>query len=323
MCVVTAQTPLMTEIVTSSVEEVAQVNTPSISLKPEVSESKDENASSTSLQTVDSNVESGNAAKTATLFDDIFDTDGESSVSLMEDTLSKNYKGLSHPASLFSGDLSDVPRLRSIHVTAGYRDGIADGKSQSVQAGFDEGYSLGAVIGLDVGWILGILEGLIVAMAAKEREQMRIWEEENTRQIFNSRVTTTACYLADLTIEDEGLRFSSKKPHGSYDESQSVLATGNMNADENSYVVSRLRVLQFEAEKSLSAANLFGSEFFGEDGIWLYDLPRASEDSNGLNIDGFEEVAAAHPRIKAWKKVALQWAERLEIDLNALEQINN
>lgn len=56
---------------------------------------------------------------------------------------------------------SDVPRLRSQHSTAGYRDGIAHGKSTSVQGGFDEGYRYGAAVGLGVGYLLGILDGII------------------------------------------------------------------------------------------------------------------------------------------------------------------
>src|ERR1700761_2373964 len=43
---------------------------------------------------------------------------------------------------------SDVPRLRSTHVTNGYREGIAASKEQHIQAGFDEGYSLGAEVAL-------------------------------------------------------------------------------------------------------------------------------------------------------------------------------
>ena len=68
------------------------------------------------------------------------------------------------PATLQSQEPSDIPRLRTTHTTAGYRDGIAASKTQSLQPGFDEGYSLGAILGLRVGYILGILEALYVAV---------------------------------------------------------------------------------------------------------------------------------------------------------------
>lgn len=67
-------------------------------------------------------------------------------------------------------DPSDIPRLRSVHVTNGYREGIAVSKEQHVQAGFDEGYSLGAELGMKVGWILGLLEGILVALPARSSE---------------------------------------------------------------------------------------------------------------------------------------------------------
>lgn len=65
-----------------------------------------------------------------------------------------------------SRDVSDIPRLRSVHVTAGYRDGIAESKAGHVQDGFDEGFPLGAVLGMKAGWVLGVLEGVAVAYRA-------------------------------------------------------------------------------------------------------------------------------------------------------------
>ena len=59
---------------------------------------------------------------------------------------------------------SDIPRLRSTHVTSGYREGIAASKEQHIQEGFDEGYPLGAELGLKAGWCLGALKGLIHAI---------------------------------------------------------------------------------------------------------------------------------------------------------------
>ncbi|KAL9627309.1 MAG: hypothetical protein Q9204_006660, partial [Flavoplaca sp. TL-2023a] len=57
-------------------------------------------------------------------------------------------------------DPSDIPRLRAIHSTEGYREGISYAKHQAAQPGFDEAYPLGAILGLRVGYILGVLEGL-------------------------------------------------------------------------------------------------------------------------------------------------------------------
>lgn len=59
---------------------------------------------------------------------------------------------------------SDIPRLRRIHVTNGYREGIAVSKEEHIQAGFDEGFSLGGEIGMRAGWCLGVMEGICQAL---------------------------------------------------------------------------------------------------------------------------------------------------------------
>ncbi|KAL9039094.1 MAG: hypothetical protein Q9214_005017 [Letrouitia sp. 1 TL-2023] len=68
-----------------------------------------------------------------------------------------------------SGEVSDIPRLRSTHVTAGYREGISASKDQALQPGFDEAYPLGAILGLRVGYILGVLEEICAAHSQKAR----------------------------------------------------------------------------------------------------------------------------------------------------------
>ncbi|KAL8630757.1 hypothetical protein Q9189_003517 [Teloschistes chrysophthalmus] len=67
-------------------------------------------------------------------------------------------------------DPSDIPRLRSIHVTNGYREGITTAKEQALQPAFDEAYPLGAFLGLRAGYILGILEGLCSAYGSASRQ---------------------------------------------------------------------------------------------------------------------------------------------------------
>ncbi|EME38852.1 hypothetical protein DOTSEDRAFT_160547 [Dothistroma septosporum NZE10] len=73
---------------------------------------------------------------------------------------------------------SDIPRLRSIHVTSGYREGIAASKEQHIQAGFDEGFGLGGEIGIKVGVCLGVLEGIAKAIAkCEDGDEVKIrWE---------------------------------------------------------------------------------------------------------------------------------------------------
>ena len=78
--------------------------------------------------------------------------------------------------------ISDIPRLRSIHVTSGYREGISSSKNEKIQQGFDEGYALGAEIGYQVGWILGVLEGAKAGQLLKQAQ-----EELNVKHLFSSQ----------------------------------------------------------------------------------------------------------------------------------------
>jgi Essential protein Yae1, N terminal len=79
-------------------------------------------------------------------------------------TLSGSEPQSHHSGFVAAAGLSDIPRLRSEHSTAGYRDGLTTAKASTIQAGFDEGYSLGAVIGSRVGAVLGILVGVCIAV---------------------------------------------------------------------------------------------------------------------------------------------------------------
>lgn len=89
-------------------------------------------------------------------FDDIFGS-APSSPSLLPSTAQGN------------AEPSDIPRLRSVHSTAGYRDGLTVSKGTTIQEGFDEGFGLGAAMGLRVGVILGTLEGIWSAVAKAEK----------------------------------------------------------------------------------------------------------------------------------------------------------
>lgn len=89
------------------------------------------------------------------LFDDVFGSA----------PASPTRSGETSPAQTQLVDPSDIPRIRSTHVTNGYREGIAASKEKHIQEGFDEGYALGAELGMRVGWCLGVLEGVLNAVS--------------------------------------------------------------------------------------------------------------------------------------------------------------
>jgi len=163
----------------------------------------------------------------AELFDDIF---GSAPVSLVLAGQDGDGDASLDAERSYADEHSDIPRLRSTHVTNGYREGIAESKELSIQEGFDEGYSLGAELGMKAGWCLGVLEGVCRALKGKAGE-------------------------------DEGVK-----------------------------AVERYE----KASEELKMEKLFGRDYFGDDGIWLFEVPGPEEETT------FRKVALAHPVVHAW-----------------------
>lgn len=163
---------------------------------------------------------------------------------------------ITRPSAL---DPSDIPRLRSTHVTSGYREGIAVSKERHIQEGFDEGYCLGAELGMKAGWCLGALEGMWYAL------------------------------LRDApSVEGE-------------------------NADEVSDGLSRAEIgaVRTTAAKELEVSYLCGRQYFGEDGIWLYDVPRSDSEEDPT----LEQVAVAHPVLREWTQELAALSSRLHLEI--------
>ena len=150
-----------------------------------------------------------------------------------------------------ASERSDIPRLRSTHVTNGYRDGLAESKSRYVQEGFDEGYSLGAVLGTKAGWCLGVLEGISRAFSRSAANEATSQPSANVHKSLS------------------------------------------------------------DARKELMVQSLFGKNFFGPDGNWIYDVPGRDESEETT----FQDVANAHPLIQKWRATIDGLAADLRLDL--------
>jgi hypothetical protein len=151
-------------------------------------------------------------------------------------------RSLDHP--------SDISRLRRLHVTNGYREGIAASKETHIQAGFDEGYSLGAEVALKAGYLLGAFEGLCSALP---------------RDVTNGIEATTRQMVQGLSQE---------------------------------------------AEKELSVEHLFGSQYFGEDGVWKFEVQGEEAEVT------FTQVAEAHPIIKKCTESLRDLCAKLEVAID-------
>ncbi|THW61239.1 essential protein-like protein Yae1 [Aureobasidium pullulans] len=187
---------------------------------------------------------------TSELHDDIF---GSSPNSPILSGRQENENDIDIPAHVLNtanSERSDIPRLRSTHVTNGYRDGISVSKAEHVQHGFDEGFSLGAVLGIKSGFLLGVLEGIV-------------------------RAIQSSATIATEAKEDVIAKF--------------VLA-----------------------RSELGLQSLFGREWFGEDGIWKFDVKGKNEEEVT-----FRDVADAHPLVDKWVKEVESLKKKFGFEIQA------
>lgn len=79
-------------------------------------------------------------AKAESESDDIWDDDGPSDLQYDRSISERNWK-----------------RLQETHGVLGYKEGVVEGKDESLQAGFNVGFSEGAIIGHELGRLRGII----------------------------------------------------------------------------------------------------------------------------------------------------------------------
>lgn len=84
--------------------------------------------------------------------------------------------------------------------------------------------------------------------------------------------------------------------------------------------VDRVKILLKEARQELSVKRLITPEYFGQDGIWTYDVgeKREGQEDNDEEL-GFRKVAAAHPVIGKWLGVVEVLAKETGLDLEKMK----
>lgn len=79
--------------------------------------------------------------------------------------------------------------------------------------------------------------------------------------------------------------------------------------------VDRVKILLKEARQELSFRGLVTPKYFGQDGIWTYDVGEKREGEE----DNFRKVAAAHPVIGKWMVVVEVLAKETGLDLEKMK----
>ena len=196
--------------------------------------------------------------------------------------------------------ISDIPRIRQTHSTAGYRDGITEGKAETIQQGFDEGVSLGGEFGLKVGELEGLVVGVVDALRAGSQGA----QNAAGSQVIRGRISEDKeDHVVELKTR-RGASSEATEQEGTFDESSG-------GAGRPDTLLSRFQKLLNELRAALSVENIFAREYFDERGVWKYPLigPSGSPLDN-TNAEGggkdeaegisFKDVVAAHPLLRDW-----------------------
>lgn len=83
--------------------------------------------------------------------------------------------------------------------------------------------------------------------------------------------------------------------------------------------VERVKTLLKEARQELSIKGLYAPGYFGQDGIWTYDVGEKTEGQEEDEELDFRKVAAAHPVIRKWMGLVEVLAKDAELDLKKMK----
>jgi len=78
----------------------------------------------------------------------------------------------------------------------------------------------------------------------------------------------------------------------------------------------RLEKLVREAREELKTQSVFGRQWWGDDGIWAFEVPGEKEEGREVL---FPDVAVAHPLVVKWQGVLDKEVERWGLDLGIME----
>lgn len=74
----------------------------------------------------------------------------------------------------------------------------------------------------------------------------------------------------------------------------------------------RLKALVAKARSELRTEGVFGRQYWGEDGIWVYDVKE--------NGGGWKDVVDAHPLIQSWEVVVAEEVAKVHLDTGVMDR---
>lgn len=89
---------------------------------------------------------------------------------------------------------------------------------------------------------------------------------------------------------------------------QESIGTGDKAQSE----AERLKALVIKAREALRTESVFGTEYWGADGIWKYDVKEGE--------GGWSDVVDAHPVVRAWEATVKTEVDQVKLDIGVLER---
>ncbi|KAK4218873.1 hypothetical protein QBC37DRAFT_411741 [Rhypophila decipiens] len=197
-----------------------------------------------------------------------------------------------------SADVSDIPRLKQEHTTAGYRDGVTIAKVASVQAGFDEGYGLGATIGAQAGRLLGLLQGLVGALSSNYGSGGKDGEEPAESKRLQALLETATKELSVLSVFGE--EYFARDGIWKYE----VVSKVHTNKDEGKNGAGDGKTASLTG-----AAEEVKQEQHPQLRTSKEETGKIEQEKEEETIV-FADIAASHPLLKKWDGILQQEAER-------------
>lgn len=96
---------------------------------------------------------------------------------------------------------------------------------------------------------------------------------------------------------------------------EGICAALKAGGEEYKVEAERIEALWTDAKRELTTQNVFGREWWGEDGIWKFEVSGERDEKEVV----FTDVAGAHPLLMKWENVVGEEVKRWGLDLGIME----
>ncbi len=96
---------------------------------------------------------------------------------------------------------------------------------------------------------------------------------------------------------------------------EGICAALKAGGEEYTVEVERVEVLWADAKKELTTQSVFGREWWGEDGVWKFDVPGEKDGKEVV----FTDIAGAHPLVMKWEDIVGEEVKRWGLDLRVMD----